>query len=190
MGFYDDKKNVESYVKMAEGYDGRALIEHMTSYLSPGAAVLELGMGPGVDFEMLGKHYRVTGSDNSQTFLDRYWAKNADADLILLDAVALETERRFDAIYSNKVLQHLARCDLRTSIQRQAALLNDGGFLFHSFWVGEGEEEMYGMNFIYYTEETLTIQIGAEFEVAKLSRYTEMDKDDSLFLVLKKVNSK
>ncbi len=184
--YFDDAKNVEAYVKMAKGYDGRELIELMREHLESGASVLELGMGPGVDFELLSEHYRVTGSDYSQLFLDRYREKNADVDLIQLDAVSMNTERRFDAIYSNKVLHHLTRSELKKSFQRQAGTLNDGGLLFHSFWYGEGEEEHHGLRFVSYTEESLTAQIGREFKTIEMSRYTEMSQEDSLFLILQK----
>ena len=64
-------------------------------------------MGPGIDLKMLNKHFRATGSDNSQFFLDRFRNSDCKADLIYLDAVELDTEKSFDCIYSNKVLHHL-----------------------------------------------------------------------------------
>jgi len=103
MSYFDDEKNVEEYVKMAEGYDGRTLIDILKKYLRNGSTVLELGMGPGKDFEILGESFRVTGSDNSKVFLDRYRERNATADLVLLDATKMDINRRFDCIYSNKV---------------------------------------------------------------------------------------
>jgi len=53
----------------------RGSISALTKFLPAGATVLELGMGPGVDFDLLSQHYQVTGSDNSQVFLDRYREK-------------------------------------------------------------------------------------------------------------------
>ena len=66
MGYYDDAENVKEYVEMAEGFDGRELIDVLREYLAEGASVLELGMGPGKDLEMLSEHYRATGSDSSR----------------------------------------------------------------------------------------------------------------------------
>ena len=73
--YYDDEKNARDYIEMAEGYDGRELIEVLKGYLPDGASLLELGMGPGVDLELLSKSYQVTGSDNAQAFLDIYRQK-------------------------------------------------------------------------------------------------------------------
>ena len=99
MGFYDDEENVEAYVQMAEGYDGRELVDVLKKHLPLGSTVLELGMGPGKDLALLGEAYAATGSDSSEVFLRRYRQEHADADLLLLDAVTLATARRFDAIF-------------------------------------------------------------------------------------------
>ena len=186
MGYFDDEKRVEDYVKMAEGYDGRDLIEVLKQYVPTGAAVLELGMGPGKDLDILNESFQVTGSDNAQTFLDRYRKQNATADLVLLDAVEIDIDRQFDAIYSNKVLQHLTREALQKSLQRQGAILKEGGILFHALWYGDKEEEFSSLRFVYYTEETLRPMIGPEYEVLESKRYTEMAPDDSMYVVLRK----
>ena len=34
MAYYDDKKNVEQYIKMAEGYDGKLLIDELRKTLT------------------------------------------------------------------------------------------------------------------------------------------------------------
>jgi len=42
------------------------------------------------------------------------------------------------------------------------------------------------LRFVYYTEETLQSLIGNEFKVIDIQRYTEMEADDSLYIVLRK----
>ena len=83
--------------------------------------------------------------------------------------------------------ENVTRDELRESLLRQAGALKDGGILFHSFWQGEGEDEIYGMLTTYYTEETLAELVGDEFEIVEIAPYAEMDDDDSLYLILKKV---
>lgn len=183
--YYDDDQNVEQYIQMAEGYDGRLLVTVLRQQLSPGASVLEIGMGPGKDLLLLGEHYRVTGSDQSRVFLDRFRAQHPEADLLHLDAATLATERQFDAIYSNKVLYHLTRDALIASFERQKSVLKPGGIALHAFWHGEGEDKMHGLHFAYYTEATLRALVEAHFEVIAMQRYTEMETDDSLYVVFK-----
>mgnify|MGYP001827769854 CR=1 FL=1 len=186
MGYYDDQKNVDEYIDMAVGYDGRELVGVLRNHLESNATVLELGMGPGKDLDLLAQHYRVVGSDGSSIFLDRYRQEHPDADLLLLDAVTMDTDRRFDAVYSNKVLHHLTRQELAESFQRQAGVLQNGGILLHAFWYGDREEEMHGLRFVYYTEDALSQLIGDELEIVESKRYTELEEDDSLWVFLRK----
>ncbi len=187
MGYFDDKKNVEEYIKMAEGYDGRFLIDVLLNYLPKGKTVLELGMGPGVDLIMLSQLYQATGSDSSEVFIERFRKQHPSADLIRIDAVAMDIDRKFDCIYSNKVLHHLTSKELETSLQHQARVLNSNGIVLHSFWHGDKEETHHGLRFVYYTGESLTKLVGSEYEILDLQCYEEMEPDDSLYLLLRKL---
>ena len=107
--------------------------------------------------------------------------------MLLLDARHLDTDRTFDAIYSNKVLHHLTREELAASFERQRAVLKDAGLLLHAFWYGTGEETMHGLRFTYYTEATLREVLGEGFEVVALERFQEMEEGDSLYILLRKI---
>ena len=183
MGFYDDEKTALQYIEMAEGFDGRELVEVLTRHLPGGANVLELGMGPGVDLDLLKAHYAATGSDNSQFFLDRYRGAYPDSDLIQLDAVELYTERMFDCVYSNKVLHHLTDEQLTKSLRRQTQILSNEGLIMHSFWRGTGCDEHHGLRFVYQTEDTIRSIVGEFFNVLDIVVYKEMEDDDSLYVV-------
>lgn len=187
MGFYDRLDSVNSYIEMVRGYDGRAIIAKLDRHLPAGAAVLELGMGPGVDLDILAERSTATGSDNSAVFLDLYRERHPKADLLQLDALTIDTERRFDCIYSNKVLHHLRREDLSVSFVRQRKVLQDGGIACHSFWRGSGEEYHEGMRFVSYHEDELQALVASAWEVLELSVYREMDDDDSVLLIMRKV---
>ena len=185
MGLFDTVKGVEQYIKMAEGYDGAGLFKILQKYLPENSTVLELGMGPGKDMDILRKSYAVTGSDNSQVFLDKYSRKHQDEDLLLLDAVTIQTDRKFDCLYSNKVLHHLTQEDMAKSFQRQKDVLNPNGIVFHSFWKGNKVEEMEGMLFTYYEMADLKKMTESNFDVLDMETYTEIEKDYSIYAVLK-----
>ena len=70
MGYYDREENVQEYIQMADGYDGKALIDRLWRFLPDGSTVLEIGMGPGKDLDILREKYVVTGSDSSDVFLE------------------------------------------------------------------------------------------------------------------------
>lgn len=186
MSFYNNEKNVSEYIRMAEGYDGKDLIPILSKYLAENATVLELGMGPGKDIELLSDIFQVTGSDYSKIFIERYRKMHPDADLILLNAATLETERKFDCVYSNKVLYHLSKLELEESFRKQANLLTSSGILLHTFWYGDQEESHSGLRMIYYTHETILSLIGDEFEEIEFQMYSEMEENDSFYIMLRK----
>lgn len=110
--FYLTQKTAEQYIKMAEGYDGHDLIEKLKKFLPDNSLVLELGSGPGTDLKILSETNTVTGSDFSQYFLNYIANNQPGIDLLLLDAITIDTKKKFDCIYSNKVLQHLNNDEL------------------------------------------------------------------------------
>jgi trans-aconitate methyltransferase len=118
MDYYKQERNVKEYIKMAEGFDGQKLITELINHLPRNSSVLEIGMGPGKDIPLLEKYYKVTGSDNSDLFIDRYRKAHPNVDLIFLDAITIETDRKFQGIYSNKVLIHLTREEFKNSIKK------------------------------------------------------------------------
>lgn len=183
--YYQDLDNVQNYISMSEGIDGKNLIDILKKHLQKNASVLELGMGPGKDLELLSKEYTTTGSDISDVFLNRYSHTHPDADLIKLDAQKLNTERKFDCIYSNKVLHHLTSKQLKKSIKKQKKLLNDQGLLFHSFWRGDLEESYNGLKFVYYTKDELYKYFSEDYEVVDIQTYSEMEEEDSIYVILK-----
>jgi cyclopropane fatty-acyl-phospholipid synthase-like methyltransferase len=189
MGHYDTKEGVEEYIKHSEKWNGKQLIKILLRYLPESSTLLELGMGPGRDFEVLRKAYLITGSDSSQVFLDRYKEKNKEADLLKLDAVTIPTKRKFDCIYSNKVLQHLTKEDLKKSLERQKEILNPNGIVFHALWRGDKIEEKKGLLFIYYQIDELKKIIGEDFDILDIQAFTEIEKNDSIYFILSKVEN-
>ena len=183
MGFYDEEKTAREYIAMADGYDGGQLIAAMSEHVPQGARVLEIGMGPGKDLDILGQNYRVTGSDSSRFFVDLYRQAHPDADLLILDAATLDTDRKFDCIYSNKVLHHLSQDELQRSLERQHQLLNDGGHVMHSFWKGDRVEEMHGLKFFYRTEAQLRSSFERLYDLICVVAYEELEPDDSIYVL-------
>ena len=187
MGYFDQPDNVQDYIKMVDGYDGKDLIQNLDIYLEPSSSLLEIGMGPGNDLDILNKKYNVTGSDSSDVFLNLYQEKNPDADLINLDALSLKTGRKFNCIYSNKVLHHLHREDMQKSLVRQLDLLEDNGIALHTFWEGEGEEIHHGLLFVYYSLEEIKKMIPDGYKELQLGLYKEDENDDSILLIIQKI---
>jgi cyclopropane fatty-acyl-phospholipid synthase-like methyltransferase len=185
-GYYFTAESVREYIDMSEGFDGCEIIKKLNAVLPAGSSVLELGMGPGRDLKILGERYTATGSDLSDLFIDLYRQDNKEADLLVLDAISLATDRTFDALYSNKVLQHLSDSELERSVRRQAEIIADRGIVCHTFWEGQGEEFVEDLRFNYQTETDLLRLFSASFVILEISIYKEIRDNDSILIIAQK----
>jgi len=105
--YYHSKESVDEYIKLAKEVNSRQLIGSFTKYLDKGSSILEIGSGPGTDWKILSDYYKVVGSDYSTEFLNRLKINNPTGIFFDLDAITLKINKKFDGIYSNKVLHHL-----------------------------------------------------------------------------------
>ena len=184
--YYKTKASVDEYIKLAEGYSGSQLIEKLRKFLLNDSYLLEIGSGPGTDWEILKKSFKVVGSDFSAEFLKRLMEKYSDGEFLELNAITLATDKTFDCIYSNKVLHHLEDEELQASIKRQYDILNKEGMICHSFWKGEGSEIYNGLFVNYHTEEHLRSLFKDYFKILLMEEYKEFEDNDSILLLGKK----
>lgn len=187
MGYYDTNENIEQYIGMSAEYNGKELIAELKHFLPEGSTVLELGMGEGKDQVFLREAgFIPTGSDASQPFLDRWNENNPETPALFVNVIEMDVDQKFDAIYANKVLQHLTAEEFKTSLKAQAEVINSGGVLFFSLWYGEDSGDMGGSFYMSHTEQSLNEALPDTLELAAFTRYTEMDENDSFWAVLKK----
>ena len=184
--YYKTKESVDEYIKLAKDVNGKQLIERLVERLPSNSDLLEIGSGPGTDWRILKDIYNVTGSDNSASFLRHLITENPDGKFLDLDAITLKTTRKFDGIYSNKVLHHLKDNELIKSVKRQYDILNGDGIICHSFWKGEGFE-IFKELFVNYVNKSDLIEIFKDyFEIILIEDYKEFENNDSLLLIGKK----
>ena len=129
--YYKTPESVNEYIKLAKGVNGAELIEQLKKYVKKNASILELGSGPGADWEILSKDFNVTGSDFSLEFIKHLSNTFPNNTFLELDAITLTTEQKFEAVYANKVLHHLSDDDLQRSLARQVEILQEGGVVCH-----------------------------------------------------------
>ena len=184
--YYQTKESVEEYIKLAKDVSGKQLIDKLEQVLPPNSLLLEIGSGPGTDWKILNEFYDVTGSDNSTEFLNHLIAEIPYGQFLELDAITLMTDKKFDGVFSNKVLHHLKDNELTDSIKRQYEILTPGGIICHSFWKGEGSEIFKGLFVNYHSEANLTEFHKDHFEILSIDSYKEFEDGDSLLLIAKK----
>ncbi len=181
--YYDSPQSVQDYIKAAKDSNGSMLIERIKPFLPEGSSMLEIGSGPGNDFEILSKYYEVTGSDLSDEFLRHLNTRYPTSTFLKVDALNIDVETQFDAIYSNKVLQHLDQNELLESLKNQSERLNHDGIICHSFWRGEGIEDFENMRVQHYEKADLERIVSVNFELLVLEYYQEFDPEDSILLL-------
>lgn len=184
--YYHTKESVQEYIELAKDVNGGELIEILKSFLPANSSILELGSGPGTDWKILSRDYNVTGSDLSLEFLNHLRSSNPNGTFIEVDAITIQTEQKYDGIYSNKVLHHLKDDELAACVNRQVQVLNADGIICHSFWKGEGSEVFKGMFVNYHTEVSLKKLFGAHFEILYIDSYAEFEEGDSILLIGKR----
>jgi cyclopropane fatty-acyl-phospholipid synthase-like methyltransferase len=184
--YYKTKESVEEYIELAKGSNGAELIEKLMQVLPAHSSLLEIGSGPGSDWEILSQTYHVVGSDNSKVFLGHLNTKFPKGEFICLDAVTLNTNKTFDGIYSNKVLHHLTDNELLGSFKRQCEILNTNGVVCHSFWKGDGSEVFNGLYVNYHNEKGLEGFFANYFDILSMTVYKEFEDGDSILVLGRK----
>ena len=184
--YYHTKETVEEYINLAKDVNSKNLIAKFASFMNSNAKVLEIGSGPGTDWRILNKTFKVTGSDNSKEFIEHLTKENPGGSFLELDAVTLLTEEKYDSIYSNKVLHHLNNRELEQSVKKQYEILKPNGLICHSFWKGEGDEIFNGLYVNYHLEKDLHHFFEPFFDILKIEAYKEFENGDSLLVIGKK----
>lgn len=183
MNAYETPEGVDEYIKMCEGYDHSQIKTVMMKYLAKGMSVLEIGVGPGNDYNWMRNYYNVTGSDYSDEFLKRIKIRFPDGDFIKLDALSFNTKRKFDCIFSNKVYQHFTLDQIEDSLSKQSKVLKPGGLIYHTFWIGDKEFDVDEMHFYYHDTKKLISIIKKQFNVLESRLYNEFEENDSVIIV-------
>ncbi|WP_346898400.1 class I SAM-dependent methyltransferase [Clostridium sp. UBA7503] len=191
MKFFMKEENVNQYIEMTKEYDPTSIVNKVKKYLPKGSTLLELGMGEGRDLELLSKEYKVVGSDNSEVFINKYKKKNKGIEVLPIDATMMNTERKFDCIYSNKVLHHLTKKDFIKSLKLQKNNLNNKGIIFMTLWNGEYREEIMfdgEIRFTYYLENDIREIVKNDYDIVTIETYNEFEEheNDSLLVILRK----
>ncbi len=182
--FFNDKNFVEEYYKMIEGFDNSFVIEQFKKNVPYSHTVLELGFGTGLDYLSLREHYKIIPSDNSDVFIEKFkQLYNIQAQKI--DAANIIIDKKFNCIFSNKVLHVFNEEEMRKSIECQYNTLLDNGMIFHCMWY-----DINGINDEYstrYNEEKIQKVLGSKFEVIYFKKYSEIDENDSIIFIGKKI---
>ena len=95
--------------------------------------ILEISSQEGKDLEILDGFYEVVASEDEKIKTRFLKDKYIDIRVILLEAVAVDTHKKFECIFSRNVLDKLPLEDIKTSLENQKKVLEGGSLIFHIF---------------------------------------------------------
>jgi hypothetical protein len=144
----DNTETLRTYERAAALYRERTLrgdaepddlVSLVTEHAEPGASVLEIGSGPGVDadrLETLG--FAVRRTDATRAFVDLQRADGHRIDV--LDVRTDDLGGPYDVAFAHAVLLHIDRDELPAVLARLRTAARAGGLLAITLKEGDGEE--------------------------------------------------
>ncbi len=182
-----DKEKVADYYQMMEGYDNDYILNYFCQVIPKGSTVLELGFGTGKDYLQLKNDYNIQASDYSQDFINAF-NQNYDDQVLQVDAIAMNVSNTYDCIYSSKVLNSLQEEDIIKSLNNQYGVLNDNGYIFHTLWYGNKQEDDSLID-----KQLLNQILMLKYEYIQFIYYKEADfmegEYDSVILIARKITN-
>lgn len=169
------KENAANFADTTGTLDFHETEDRFLSYLSDGAAVLDLGCGAGRDAKyFLSKGYRVTAVDGSPE-LCRIASQNTGIEVrceLFEDPSDIEA---YDGIWACASILHLPKEELRNVFAKIAWALKPGGILYTSFKYGTFEGERNGRYFTDFTEETFAEFMAGNNTLINIETWTSAD---------------
>src|SRR3954449_2449018 len=132
------RENASAYAER-EITSRRVRLGRFLALLSPGAAILELGCGAGVDTaEMLAQGFDVSPTDGSPEMAAEASRRlgRPVGTLLFHDLDAVEA---YDGVWANACLLHVPRNELGQILQLIWRALKSGGAFYASFKAGDAE---------------------------------------------------
>ncbi len=155
--------------------DMSELINKFTSYLQPGAHILDAGSGVGRDTKtFLEIGFKVSAFDASEVMV-KMSTEYTGVLTRLLKFEEMDYENEFDGIWACASLLHVKKEDMEIVFSKLSKALKQNGILFVSYKDRDEDYEKDGRNFSCFTNDEFDI-FTQKFEDFKiLSKFTTFD---------------
>lgn len=148
-------KNAEEYASQTVTADVSDLYTDFEACLNPGASILDLGCGSGRDSKhFMTKGYNVTPVDGAAEMC-KLASDYIGIPVLCKQFSELNYRNEFDGIWACASLLHVPKSKMERTMAKVSRALKPDGVLYASFKYGEGEREVLGRHFSYYSETDL-----------------------------------
>jgi SAM-dependent methyltransferase len=145
-------QNAEAFVQGTLNADMGAHYSRFLSYLPSSGRILDLGCGSGRDSRyFMDKGYEVVPVDGSIEVC-RLAEEYLGIPVRCLLFQDLAFQKEFDGIWASASLLHVPKNEMPEIMEKVQAALIPGGYLYASFKYGEGENDINGRFFNFYSE--------------------------------------
>lgn len=147
--YYDD--NAAAYAGATLGLSMDVPLRVFSARLPLGARILDVGCGSGRDLrEFRDQGYRPVGLDVSLG-LARYAAQASNCPIVVADMLNLPfSDRSFDGVWASASILHIARSEMPRALREMRRVIKEGGVVFSSLKLGEGEARTSDNRFFTY----------------------------------------
>ena len=148
-------KYAEQYAAQTFSVDVSDLYTDFEACLNPGARILDLGCGSGRD----SKHFILQGYDvtpvDGSAEMCRMASDYLGIPVKCMRFSELKYKKEFDGIWACASLLHVPKDNIQDAMAKMKRALKPDGVLYASFKYGDGEENIGGRHFSYYSEYDL-----------------------------------
>lgn len=165
------------YFKASEGLEAKLLMARLEKYLEASSSLLDLDGEQSVELMYLRDNLAMHGTEYKEKILNSY-----ETNTEIPNSVK-NVFRKFDCIYSNKVMTHITENQVIESAAKQYNRLNPGGLICHTFWRGDSDVEVNGEKTYYYELEDIRNIFNEHFTILELAYFTEKVPNDSIYII-------
>jgi len=138
LNYYENFSN-DYAARAASREETQSLYDTVLPLLKPGAKILDLGCGPGIDsLFFLDQGFDVTSVDGSESMCD-IAKQNGVKNIRKESFLDLHDKEKFDLVWANKAMLHVKISDLPRMFTLVHNALKSGGLFFLSFKYGNSE---------------------------------------------------
>ena len=109
-------------------------VGELRNHLPKFQKVLELGSKKGDDLKLLDEYYEVVASEDEKVKTRFLKDEFIDIRVILVDKIEVDTQKKFDCVFSNRIFDECNIDEIKQSFENQKSVLNKDGFIYHIFY--------------------------------------------------------
>lgn len=171
--YYDE--NAVAFIESTRNVDLRDHYDRFLLHLAPGSRILDAGCGAGRDSLAFARRGHAVVAIDSSIEMVRATREFAGVPAEHVSFLEFRPDRQFDGIWACASLLHLSWSRLVANVRHLTTLLRNGGVLYMSFKLGDGEGRREGRFFRDLNEDLLAALVNETPSLELRERWRSSD---------------